>query len=151
MLGKIFGSPKKDQMVKAKQDYEKACSATGDSREVVAARIRVGLRSRAVIDKTFIEAAEKTSDHWERCMIAVASGHERPTGPSATSFQTIKSVNGDLMAFIPLEHAEEIFKIGAAFQLEEISAEQAIELAQAVADKISEEIHLSPPIQALGF
>ncbi len=55
------------------------------------------------------------------------------------------------MAYIPLEYAEEVFKIGAAFQLEEVSAEQAIELAQGVAEKISEDIHLEPPIQALGF
>ena len=151
MLGKLFGGAKKEEMLKAKQDYEKACNDTGDSRPEIAARIRVGLRCRAVLDKTFIEGAEKTADHTERCMVALASGDEKPKPPAATSFQTIKSVNGEILAYIPLEYAEEVFKIGAAFQLEEVSAEQAIELAQGVAEKISEDIHLEPPIQALGF
>ena len=151
MLGKLFGGAKKEEMLKAKQEYEKACNDTGDTRPEIAARIRVGLRCRAVLDKTFIEGAEKTADYTERSMMALASGDEKPKPPAATSFQTIKSVNGEILAYIPLEYAEEVFKIGAAFQLEEVSAEQAIELAQVVAEKISEDIHLEPPIQALGF
>jgi len=151
MLGKLFGGAQKEEMLKAKQEYEKACKSTGDTRPEVAARIRVGLRCRAVLHKTFIEGAEKTADYTERSMLALASGDEKPKPPAATSFQTIKTVNGEILAYIPLEYAEEVFKIGAAFQLEEVSAEQAIELAQVVADKISEDIHLEPPIQALGF
>jgi len=151
MLGKLFGGAQKEEMLKAKQEYEKACKSTGDTRPEVAARIRVGLRCRAVLDKTFIEGAEKTADYTERSILALASGDEKPKPPAATSFQTIKTVNGEILAYIPLEYAEEVFKIGAAFQLEEVSAEQAIELAQVVADKISEDIHLEPPIQALGF
>lgn len=151
MLGNLFGGAKKEEMLKAKQEYEKARHSTGDSRPEIAARIRVGLRCRAVIDKTFIEGAEKTADFTERCMAALAAGDEKPHAPAATAFQKIKSVNGEILAYIPLEFAEEVFKIGAAFQLEEVSAEQAIELAQAVAERLSEEIHLDPPIQALGF
>jgi hypothetical protein len=151
MLGNLFGGAKKEEMLKAKQEYEKARQSTGDSRPEIAARIRVGLRCRAVIDKTFIEGAEKTADFTERCMVALAAGDEKPHAPTATAFQKIKSVNGEILAYIPLEFAEEVFKIGAAFQLEEVSAEQAIELAQAVADRLSEDIHLEPPIQALGF
>jgi hypothetical protein len=151
MLGNLFGGVKKEEMLKAKQEYEKARLSTGDSRSEIAARIRVGLRCRAVIDKTFIEGAEKTADFTERCMVALAAGDEKPHAPTATAFQKIKSVNGEILAYIPLEFAEEVFKIGAAFQLEEVSAEQAIELAQAVAERLSEDIHLDPPIQALGF
>ncbi|MGA1728567.1 MAG: hypothetical protein ACO38U_09935, partial [Burkholderiaceae bacterium] len=68
-----------------------------------------------------------------------------------SSFQTIKSVNGEIIAYIPFNFAEEVFKIGAAYQNEEVSAEQSIELCQAIADKISEELKLDPPFQALGF
>jgi hypothetical protein len=138
-------------MVKAKQEYEKTCQDAGDSRAEFAARIRMGLRCRAVIDKTFIEGAERTADYTERSMLALAAGDEKPKPPSASSFQVIRSVNGEIHAYIPLEYAEEVFKIGVAYQLEEISAEQAIELAQVIADKISEDIHLHPSIQALGF
>lgn len=151
MLGKLFGDAKKEEMIKAKQEYEKTCAETGDGRAEVAARIRMGLRCRAVLDKTFIDGAEKTADYTEKSMMAIASGDEKPPAPSPSSFQTIKSVNGEIIAYIPISYAEEVFKIGAAYQNEEISAEQSIELCQAIADKISEDLKLEPPFQALGF
>jgi hypothetical protein len=151
MLGKLFGDAKKEEMIKAKQDYEKTCAETGDGRTEVSARIRMGLRCRAVLDKTFIDGAEKTADFTEKSMMAIASGDEKPAPPVPSSFQTIKSVNGEIIAYIPFAFAEEVFKIGAAYQNEEISAEQSIELCQSIADKISEELKLEPPFQALGF
>ena len=151
MLGKLFGDAKKEEMIKAKQEYEKTCAETGDGRAEVAARIRMGLRCRAVLDKTFIDGAEKTADYTEKSMMAIASGDDKPPAPSPSSFQTIKSVNGEIIAYIPIQYAEEVFKIGAAYQNEEISAEQSIELCQAIADKISEDLKLEPPFQALGF
>jgi hypothetical protein len=151
MLGKLFGDAKKEEMIKAKQDYEKTCAETGDGRAEVSARIRMGLRCRAVLDKTFIDGAEKTADFTEKSMMAIASGDEKPAPPSPSSFQTIKSVNGEIIAYIPFAFAEEVFKIGAAYQNEEVSAEQSIELCQAIAEKISEELKLEPPFQALGF
>ncbi len=84
-------------------------------------------------------------------MVALAAGEDTPKAPAPKAFQQIKSVNGEIWAYIPLEAAEEVFKIGAAYQLEEISAEQAIALAQAVADKISEQLRLEQPFEALGF
>jgi hypothetical protein len=104
-----------------------------------------------VLDKTFVEGAERSLDHAERCMIALVQGEERPPDPKASAFQKIKSINGEIDAYIPLEYAEEVFKIGAAYQLEQISARQAVELAQDVADRISSHLNLDVPFQALGF
>ena len=54
MLGKLFGSADKEAMVKAKQEYETAINANDDSRETRTMKVRMGLRCRAVLDKTFI-------------------------------------------------------------------------------------------------
>ena len=151
MLGKLFGSADKEAMVKAKQEYETAINAKDDSRETRTMKVRMGLRCRAVLDKTFIEGAERTAEHAEACMLAVANDEEKPKAPAPKAFQPIKSVNGEILAYLPLEFAEEVFKIGAAYQLEEVSPEQAIELCQAVADKISEALDLDQPFEALGF
>ncbi|MGA1728529.1 MAG: hypothetical protein ACO38U_09740, partial [Burkholderiaceae bacterium] len=99
MLGKLFGDAKKEEMIKAKQEYEKTCADTGDGRAEVAARIRMGLRCRAVLDKTFIDGAEKTADFTEKSMMAIASGDDKPPAPTPSSFQTIKSVNGEIIAY----------------------------------------------------
>lgn len=151
MLGKLFGNSEKEELLKAKQEFEEACNADKETREGRATQVRISLRCRAVLDKTFIEGAEKTAEHSEACMVALAAGEDKPKAPAPRAFQQIKSVNGDIWAYIPLDAAEEVFKIGAAYQLEEVSAEQAIELAQAVADKISEQLRLDQPFEALGF
>jgi hypothetical protein len=44
-----------------------------------------------------------------------------------------------------------MFTIGAKYQMEEITAEQAIEIAQGVADRISEQLKLDKPFEALNF
>jgi hypothetical protein len=151
LFGKLFGSAQKDEMLKAKQAYEQAVEAQGDSREIRALRIRIALRCRAVLDKTFIHGAEKTAEHAEASMLAIAADEEKPPAPKPSSFQTIKSVNGEILAYVPLPFAEEMFTIGAKYQMEEITAEQAIEFAQGVADKISDELKLDKPIEALNF
>ena len=151
MLGKLFGSADKEAMVKAKQEYETAINAKDDSRETRTMKVRMGLRCRAVLDKTFIEGAERTAEHAEACLLAVANDEEKPKAPTPKAFQPIKSVNGEILAYLPLEFAEEVFKIGAAYQMEEGSPEQAIELCQAVAEKISEALDLDQPFEALGF
>ena len=151
MLGKLFGSADKEAMVKAKQEYETAINAKDDSRETRTMKVRMGLRCRAVLDKTFIEGAERTAEHAEAAMLAVANDEEKPKAPAPKAFQPIKSVNGEILAYLPLEFAEEVFKIGAAYQMEEVSPEQAIELCQAVAEKISEALELDQPFEALGF
>jgi len=52
---------------------------------------------------------------------------------------------------LPLAYAEEVFKLGALYQNEQITADQAIEHAQGIADQVSEELKLVPPFQALDF
>lgn len=151
MLSRLFSGKDKDALEQAKAAFEQACLIKGDSREAQVARIRIALRCRAVLDKTFIEGAERSLDHAERCMIALVQGEERPPDPKASAFQKIKSINGEIDAYIPLEYAEEVFKIGAAYQLEQISARQAVELAQDVADRISSHLNLDVPFEALGF
>ena len=151
MLSRLFSGKDKDALEQAKAAFEQACLIKGDSREAQVARIRIALRCRAVLDKTFVEGAERSLDHAERCMIALVQGEERPPDPKASAFQKIKSINGEIDAYIPLEYAEEVFKIAAAYQLEQISARQAVELAQDVADRISSHLNLDVPFEALGF
>jgi hypothetical protein len=151
VFGKLFGNAQKEEMLKAKQAYEQAVESEGDSREIRALRIRVALRCRAVLDKTFIEGAERTAEHAEASMLAIAADEEKPPAPKPSSFQTIKSVNGDILAYVPLPFAEEMFTIGAKYQLEEITAEQAIEFAQGVAERMSEQLKLDKPFEALNF
>ena len=67
MLRGLFGENKKDALLRAKEEFESVCRLQGTSREVRAARIRMGIRCRAVIDETFVEGIEKCAEHLEQC------------------------------------------------------------------------------------
>ncbi|MEK9812303.1 MAG: hypothetical protein VW440_04565 [Bordetella sp.] len=151
MWAGLFKDKQKESYREAKKLYEDTCSITNNDRAAHVARVRTGLRCRAVLDKTFIEGAEKSIDYSEHCLVAMATQEPKPEEPKATAFQVIKTVNGDIVAYLPLTYAEEVFKLGALYQNEQITAEQSIEYAQAVADQVSEELKLVPAFQALDF
>ncbi len=151
MWSGLFKDKQKEAYREAKKLYEDTCCIKENDRAAQVARVRTGLRCRAVLDKTFIEGAEKSMDYSERCLVAMATQEPKPDEPKATAFQIIKTVNGDIVAYLPLVYAEQVFKLGALYQNEEIDAEKAIEYAQAVAEQVSEELKLVPPFQALDF
>lgn len=148
----LFGRSKKDEArKKAQAEYEEARDADPASRAGHALTIRAGARAKAHVDKTFITGAEKAVVYDEMRAIAIVKGEEKPEPPKASEFQVIKSVNGELLTYLPLPYAERIFKLGMRYQTVDITAEQAVELVQQVADQISLELQLKEPFIALEF
>ncbi len=148
----LFGKQQsRENRETAKAEFEKACELSGDNREIRAMRMRIGLRARAHIDKSFIEGAEKTAVYDEACLRAVAAGREKPPPPNVTLYQKVKSATGEIITYIPEEIAEEAFKIGAKYQLTEIEAKPAIDLVQNLANSISYQLHLEEPLVAVYF
>jgi hypothetical protein len=63
----------------------------------------------------------------------------------------VKTANTPMLAYIPLEEAEEVFAIGGLYQREQISAARALELTRKVAIRISRLLRLDRPIEPLQF
>ena len=116
-------------------------------------RIRIALRCRAVIDKTFIEGAEKTAAFEEETMKAIVAGSEKPPEPVAAEYQQVASVSGDkVWVYLPNEYAEIAFALGGSYQRTDLSAEQAIDAMQGLADQIfSSELGVDDPFLVLQF
>ena len=147
----LFGKQSQENRETAKAEFDKACELSGDSREIRAFRMKIALRCRAHIDKSFIEGAEKTAVYDEACLRAVAAGREKPPPPKVTMYQRVKSASGDIITFIPEDIAGEAFKVGAKYQLTEIEATSAIDLVQNLANTLSYQLHLDDPLVALYF
>ena len=90
-MGIFSKSDQNELESKSKKDYEKATELDGDTREIRSYKIKLRLRARAHLDKTFIEGAEKIAKHSEACLRAVAAGVDKPEPPTPTSFQKVKS------------------------------------------------------------
>jgi len=135
----------------AKAIYVKAAMLSDATREERMFKLRAGIRSRGHIDKTFIEGAKKTETHQELCMNAIAKGVETPAPPSASIFQTAKTLNGQIYTYIPPEFSQELFALGNLYQTMQIDAAKAIMLSQEVAARVSLDLGLDEPVVALQF
>lgn len=150
----LFGkkpSKRDEARATAKAEYEEALNADVASRVGRALAVRAGARAKAHLDKTFISGADKAVAYDTARALALAQGDERPEPPRADAYQTIKSVKGDIVVFMPTHFAEKVFRLGMQYQLTEISAEEAVAGAQEVADILSRELQLEQPFVALEF
>lgn len=153
MFSNLFNrsSPQED-MKRAKAAYEKVVSLTVDSREARSMRLGMSLLCRAHLDKTFIAGAEKTADWQQISAFAAAKGNPVPEMPPPSRFQKVKSGKGEVFVYLPEQYVNQAFSLGGRYQTVQITAEQAVEAMQAIANHISHyELGLEKPFQALGF
>ena len=127
-----------DLQEQARVNFEKAQANSSDSPESSAMRLRMSALCKAHIDKTFIEGAELTSKWQEACELSFAQLKDKPSPPSPKMFQLVKMAHSEnkIWTWIPEEYTLEIFALGAKYQTMSISAQQAIEQTQLIADKI---------------
>ncbi len=141
---------------RAKLAFEKitGLKKTGEAgRETRSARMRMVLLCRAHLDKTFIDGAEKAVSYDVLAMQAVVAGQDKPPLPLASEYQQVPAVSGDkVWVYLPQKYAELAFAMGAGYQRTELTAEQAIDGMQALADQIfSQEIGINDPFLVLQF
>lgn len=149
----LFGRSKdtqKEAMIAAKRDFEIVSDpdAPGSVRRV---RSRVALRCKALLDKTFVEGAQRTERHEQAVIVAINEGKPQPEAPKARSFGTVPAFDHEVMAFLPQEVADRAFDLGRRYQRVEIDAKQAIDYMQALADELCATLQVDPPFEALRF
>jgi hypothetical protein len=137
-------------MIAAKRDFETVSDpdAPGSVRRI---RSRVALRCKALLDKTFVEGAQRTERHEQAVIIAINEGKPQPEAPKARSFGTVPAFDHEVMAFLPQEVADRAFDLGRRYQRVEIDAKQAIDYMQALADELCATLQVDPPFEALRF
>lgn len=137
---------------RAKEAFEKVASTRSDSMQSRSARLRLGLLCRAHLDKTFVAGAQQTASHQELVAMAIMHGKERPPAPKHQLFQKVLAGKREVFVYLPEEYVEEAFGVGARYQKTEISARQAVDQMQALADQIFlVELQLEEPFQVLQF
>jgi hypothetical protein len=148
----LFKSSEQDDHERAKAVWDKIVEVPRENREARSMRVRVGLLSRAFLDKTFVAGAEQTEAYEVSVALAITQAKPRPEPPVATEYQTVQSTSGPVVAYLPEEYAQEAFSLGALYQKTELTAEQAISAMQTLADKIFlQDIKMDQPLQVLQF
>jgi hypothetical protein len=149
----IFSTKDPDEeMRKAQALFEKIISTQSDSREARNMRVRMGLLSRAHLDKSFVTGAEQMASWQELAALAIANGKEKPPLPEPSVFQKIKAGENDIYVYLPEDYAHEAFFLGGRYQAASIPALKAIETMQGLANQLCYyELKLEEPFQVLQF
>ncbi len=141
-----------DERLRAKAAYDKLATLDPSSYEARSMRLGMSMLIRAHLDKTFIAGAQQTEAHELAVMAAIQQGKEQPEPPKAPLFQKVRSTTGEVMVYLPELYADEAFALGMLYQKTELSAQQAIDAAQRLADRICyDALQLNTPFVALQF
>jgi hypothetical protein len=141
----------KKAMENSKASYLKAITLNGLSRESRIYKSRIAGRSKAHLDKVFIEGAEQAESYQEACLAALSEGNERPPMPEPKPFQRVKSKAELVYTYVPAEFAKEMYALGSLYQAVSISINEALKMGQEVADRVSFDLGLEEPFIALQF
>ena len=69
----------------------------------------------------------------------------------SSSYKQVKTVSGTVWVYLPEKITAEIFELGCKYQAGLVSKEQAIEVAESIADKIADTLDLDNKITPLAF
>jgi hypothetical protein len=132
--------------------FEKVVSSKADTREARSLRARIALLCRAHLDKTFVAGAELADHHDTLAALALAQGSAAPEPPQAPLFHVVSTGERSVYTYLPKEYAEVAFTLGARYQRTEITAQQAIDSMQGLANQLFlYELRLDEPLQVLQF
>ena len=146
----FFLNHSKDLEDQAIADFEEAKreKLTEENR---AFKMKIAHRTRAHIDLTFIEGAQKLGKFHQDHLTAIAKQLEGPDRPNYTPFQKIKTLDSEVVAYLPNFEAQQIFDLGGKYQTQQISVSEALTEVQTIADTIFHKFDISVSLSTLGF
>ena len=152
------GDAEEGKKSSAKKTFEQTVALDGDSREMRALRIRQAVRIRVVMDKIFVAGTKAWAGYEESRMIAIAGGEDVPPAPTATDqtcYQTVNTVNGQTMAYVPIDFALRVFELGVRYQKGEIDGLLAVNSCQDIVNDLGDllklDLYAVQPILPLNF
>lgn len=146
-----FGEDANALKQKAQRDYEKARDIVGASREVKAFRMKIYLRTRAQIDRLFVQATEQAERFNEHSMLSSAEGKSPPERPVPDPFIKLKTSDSEVWSYLPNHFAEAVFDVGWLYQGMIITGPKAIAVVQKLCDQVGDDLSADTHLQALGF
>ena len=136
---------------KAKAFYDQVVTLSKTSKDSRKLRALIGNRSKAFFDQTFVEGAKKTETHQK----AKEAGNKTAVLPTSlkisSPYKQVKTVSGTVWVYLPEKITAEIFELGCKYQSGLVSKEQAIEVAESIADKITDTLDLDNKLIPLAF
>ena len=149
----MFGKKSKLERVKAdaKADYLKCGALDGEDRLHRVFAARIAQRARLNLDKIFVQGAkaeENAKLNWQRRLKRVKIFLKESSMRAITSSRGYRE---PVVSWVPEELANKMFNLGADYQITEVSAHEALQQADKIAETIIEDLQTTQNIQLLGL
>ena len=112
---------------------------------------RIAQRARLNLDKIFVQGAKAEERRQLDLAEALKSGKALPPRISHEGYNQLQGVSGTVVSWVPEELADKMFNLGADYQITEISAHEALQQADQIAERIVEDLLTNQNIQLLGL
>ena len=149
----MFGKKSKLERVKAdaKADYLKCGALDPEDRLHRVFAARIAQRARLNLDKIFVQGAKAEEKRQLDLAEALKSGSELPPRITHEGFNQLQGVSGAVVSWVPEEHANKMFNLGADYQITEVSVHEALQQADIISESIVEELQTTQTIQLLNL
>lgn len=149
----MFGKKSKLERVKAdaKADYLKCAALDGEDRLHRVFSARIAQRARLNLDKIFVQGAKAEEQRQVQVAEAIKAGKELPPRIVHEGYNQLQGVSGSVVSWVPEELANKMFNLGADYQITEISAHDALQQADRIAEAVVEDLQTTQPIQLLNL
>ena len=82
---------------------------------------------------------------------AIKAGADLPPRIVHEGYNQLQGVSGAVVSWVPEELANKMFNLGADYQITEISAHEALQQADQIAENVVEDLQTTQIIQLLGL
>ena len=149
----MFGKKSKLERVKAdaKADYLKCSALDPEDRLHRVFAARIAQRARLNLDKIFVQGAKAEEKRQHEMAEAIKAGSGIPPRIVHEGYNQLQGISGAVVSWVPEELANKMFNLGADYQITEVSAHEALQQAEKVAETIIEDLQTTQSIQLLGL
>ena len=149
----MFGKKSKLERVKAdaKADYLKCGALDQEDRLHRVFSARIAQRARLNLDKIFVQGAKAEEQRQMELAEALKAGKDLPVRIVHEGYNQLQGVSGSVVSWVPEELANKMFNLGADYQIQEVSAHEALAQADKIAEQVVEDLQTTQTIQLLGL
>ena len=113
---------------------------------------RIAMRAKGNLDKIFVQGAKAEEKRQGELAIAVKEGKKNfPRRENHDGYNTLRGTTGVVLSWVPEEYANEMYNLGADYQIKEKSARECIEAADQLAEKLTQELQTQQKIELLNL
>ena len=113
---------------------------------------RIARRAKTNLDKIFVQGAKAEEARQLELITALKSGSKTfPKRAKHDGFNTLRGTTGTVLSWVPEQHANTMFNLGADYQIQDKKKSECIAAADRIAKSVADELQTVQDLELLHF